>query len=274
MSEDFESKKVLNEKIINFFKSFDYRIVNLEAPITSNLTRNKINKTGPHLRMSPKTINPFLKELKIDAVTMANNHIMDYGERGLFDTIEHLDKMKIKHLGAGINLKEASKPLTIFFDKKKVAVLNFCENEWSIAQNNCCGSNPMDLIENAKQINEANESHDTVIVIIHGGHEYFKLPSPRMQKQYRFYADQGANLIVGHHTHCIGGYENYNGISIYYSLGNYLFTKNNICEHWYNGFILDVDLRYDQISSEIIPINQEKKVLIWHSWIRISEKNL
>lgn len=190
---------------------------------------------------------------------MANNHIMDYGERGLFDTIEHLDKMKIKHLGAGINLKEASKPLTIFFDKKKVAVLNFCENEWSIAQNNCCGSNPMDLIENAKQINEANESHDTVIVIIHGGHEYFKLPSPRMQKQYRFYADQGANLIVGHHTHCIGGYENYNGIPIYYSLGNFLFTKNNICEHWYNGFILDVDLRYDQISSEIIPINQEKK---------------
>jgi hypothetical protein len=61
MSEDFESKKVLNEKIINFFKSFDYRIVNLEAPITSNLTRNKINKTGPHLRMSPKTINPFFE---------------------------------------------------------------------------------------------------------------------------------------------------------------------------------------------------------------------
>jgi poly-gamma-glutamate capsule biosynthesis protein CapA/YwtB (metallophosphatase superfamily) len=76
----------------------------------------------------------------------------------------------------------------------------------------------MDIIDNANQIKEAKATHDKVIVIVHGGHEYYNLPSPRMQKQYRFYADQGADFVVGHHTHCISGYEVYNGVPIYYSL--------------------------------------------------------
>ena len=107
-----------------------------------------------------------------------------------------------------------------------IFIFNFCENEWSIAESDNPGANPMDIIDNANQIKYARELADYVIVIVHGGHEYYNLPSPRMQKQYRFYADQGADIVVGHHTHCISGNEVYKGVPIYYSLGNFIFTKN------------------------------------------------
>ena len=96
----------------------------------------------------------------------------------------------------------------------KIAILNFCENEWSIAEDDSPGANPMDIIDNTNHIREAKASHDKVIVIVHGGHEYYNLPSPRMQKQYRFYADQDADIVVGHNTHCISGSEMYKGVEL------------------------------------------------------------
>jgi poly-gamma-glutamate synthesis protein (capsule biosynthesis protein) len=117
----------------------------------------------------------------------------------------------------------------------------------------------MDIIDNANQIKEAKATHDKVIVIVHGGHEYYNLPSPRMQKQYRFYADQGADIVVGHHTHCISGNEVYKGVPIYYSLGNFLFTKNNPNDEWYTGLILEVDISSEGIDCQIHPVRQEKE---------------
>ena len=132
-------------------------------------------------------------------------------------------------------MSDASKYITLEKDGLKIAIINFCENEWSIAEAGSPGANPMDIIDNASQIKSAKESHDKVIVIVHGGHEYYNLPSPRMQKQYHFYADQGADIFVGHHTHCISGNEVYKGVPIYYSLGNFLFTMNNSNNEWYTG---------------------------------------
>ena len=67
----------------------------------------------------------------------------------------------------------------------------------------------MDIIDNAKEIKNAKEKADYVFVIVHGGHEHYSLPSPKMQKQYRFYVEQGADIVIGHHTHCINGNEVY-----------------------------------------------------------------
>lgn len=197
------------------FENTDFRIVNLEAPITPNYQHHKITKTGPHLRMSSNTVFPYLQQLNIDAVTMANNHILDYGEKGVTDTFCELNRQHIRYVGAGNNLSDAAKYLSIEKDGLKIAIINFCENEWSIAEEDTPGANPMDIIDNANQIREAKSTHDKVIVIVHGGHEYYNLPSPRMQKQYRFYADQGADIVVGHHTHCISGNEVYKGVPIY-----------------------------------------------------------
>lgn len=259
VSDQFYNANIIDKSVQDLFSKADYRIVNLEAPITEDNPKNKIIKTGPHLRMSSDTIMPYLHQLKIDAVTMANNHILDYGYKGVKDTFKELVDHKIKYIGAGNDLTEARKPLSLHKDGMKIAILNFCENEWSIAEDDSPGANPMDIIDNTNQIREAKASHDKVIVIVHGGHEYYNLPSPRMQKQYRFYADQGADIVVGHHTHCISGNEVYKGVPIYYSLGNFLFTKNNINDEWYTGLILEVEITSEGFECQIHPVRQEKE---------------
>ena len=261
ISDDYQNKDLIDESVIDLFDEADYRMVNLEAPLTANEPKNKILKTGPHLRMSENTIMPYIKQLKIDAVTLANNHILDYGAKGLRDTIESIRKNKIDYVGAGNNLYEASQSVTLEKDGMSIAILNFCENEWSIAEEDKPGANPMDIIDNTNQIKEAKATHDKVICIIHGGHEYYHLPSPRMQKQYRFYVDNGADAIIGHHTHCIGGYEIYNEVPIIYSLGNFLFAKNNNNPEWYKGLVV------------ILNVSQYKPISFTLNYIKINPKS-
>src|SRR5690554_5322887 len=155
ISDEFQNKDLINKSVIDLFDEADYRMVNLEAPITVNEPKNKILKTGPHLRMSEDTVMPYLKQLKIDAVTLANNHILDYGATGLHDTFESLKRNKIDYVGAGNNLNEATQPLTLEKDGMRIAILNFCENEWSIAEADKPGANPMDIIDNTNQIKAA-----------------------------------------------------------------------------------------------------------------------
>lgn len=259
VSDSYQNKNLIDQSVIDLFQQADYCMVNLEAPITASMAKNKILKTGPHLRMSKDTATPYLKKLKVDAVTLANNHILDYGAKGLLDTFELLKQNKIEYVGAGINLLEANKPLTLEKDGMKIAILNFCENEWSIAEEDKPGANPMDIIDNTNQIQVAKANHDKVICVIHGGHEYYHLPSPRMQRQYRFYVDNGADAIVGHHTHCIGGYEIYNDVPIIYSLGNFLFTMHSKKDMWYKGLLTNLLIEKDKpIKFTIHPVKQQK----------------
>ncbi|SLM28701.1 putative Capsule biosynthesis protein CapA [Desulfamplus magnetovallimortis] len=304
ISDEFKNKPLIDKSVIDFFQAADCRIVNLEAPLTSENPKNKILKSGPHLRMSEDAVMPFLKQLKVYGVTLANNHILDYGAKGLADTFAALKRNNIHYVGGGNNLAEANKPLTIEQDGMKVAILNFCENEWSIAEDDKPGANPMDIIDNTNQIKAAKATHDKVISIIHGGHEYYHLPSPRMVKQYRFYADNGADAIVGHHTHCIGGYEIYNEVPIIYSLGNFIFTRENKNPLWYSGLVAKLNLKpnkpiqFTLKATSQTPINynlslkedeknifndiknfnriiQDKELLAkeWHTFITSREKN-
>lgn len=259
IADEYANKELIDQSVVELFQQADYRIVNLEAPLTANEPKNKILKTGPHLRMTENTVLPYLKQLNVDAVTLANNHVLDYGAKGLIDTFESLSKNKINYVGAGNNLTDATKPLALEKDGLRIAILNFCENEWSIAEVDKPGANPMDIIDNTNQIKAAKATHNKVICIIHGGHEYYHLPSPRMQKQYRFYVDNGADAIVGHHTHCVGGYEVYNDVPIIYSLGNFLFTKNAANPDWYIGLILEIEWKEDQLKTILHPVCQEKE---------------
>jgi poly-gamma-glutamate synthesis protein (capsule biosynthesis protein) len=259
VSDQFYNANIIDKSVQDLFSKADYRIVNLEAPITEDNPKNKIIKTGPHLRMSEQSAISVLKQLNIDGVTLANNHILDYGTKGLLDTFDTLKSDEVAYVGAGTNLKDAAKYITLNKEGVKIAIINFCENEWSIAEDDSPGANPMDIIDNTNQIREAKASHDKVIVIVHGGHEYYNLPSPRMQKQYRFYADQGADIVVGHHTHCISGNEVHKGVPIYYSLGNFLFTSQSTIEDWYTGLVLEVNIEKGNLTSQLHPVEQQKE---------------
>lgn len=243
----------IDSNLAKLFSQSHLNIINLEAPITKSTL--KTLKTGINLKGDKKNTAYILKTLNTHAVTLANNHIMDFGEEGLMDTLKFCQENHIKTVGAGANLDEASQTIYIDSSEGKIAIVNFAENEFTAATETSAGFHPMDVIDNAYKIQEARKNADYVIVIIHGGHEHYKLPSPRMQKQYRFYAEQGADIIVGHHTHCINGNEVWKGTPIYYSLGNFLFPKVYPKDYeWNTGLILDIEIANQQLKSQIHPI--------------------
>lgn len=243
-SSSFEDN-LFSQEIIEYFNLSDFSVVNLEGPVTDSIKENRIIKTGPHLRMD-YDIYRFIKLLQIDAVTLANNHIFDYGRMGLSDTINYCNQNQIRYVGGGLSEEELSKPLVINEKGIKISIVNFCENEWSTNKKSEEGANPMDLIENTKQIKKAKEVSDFVIVIVHGGHEHYDLPSPRMVKQYRFYAENGADAVICHHSHCISGFEYHKGVPIIYSLGNMIFTKKSDRKTWYQGQLVQLEVVKEQ----------------------------
>lgn len=250
------SAESIDAEILKVFGSSDYNIVNLEAPITES--EDKIIKTGPYLKSNKESTKNVLNSLNIDLVTLANNHIMDYGSKGLNDTISFCEENNVHYVGAGNNMAAASRVHYLTTNELNIAFYNVAENEWASATSTCGGANGMDVIDDAKLIKKVSKEVDYLFVIVHGGHEYYNLPSPRMKKQYQFYIDCGADIVVGHHPHCISGNEVYNGKPIYYSLGNFLFTKNNIHDQWYEGAILEVILSAGVLATKLHFIQQEK----------------
>ena len=270
----FVFNNLFDKSIVEIFEKSDYNIVNLECPVTQAVDKNKIVKTGPHLR-TDAAIFEKLKELNVHAVSLANNHILDYGEKGLKHTLDGCIKNGIEIVGAGMNLTEASKSLIIEKNNKKIAFVNFCENEWSVASTGSGGANPMDTIDNLAQIENAKQHADYVIVIVHGGHEYYHLPSPRMVKLYRFYTENGADAVIGHHTHCISGYELYQNVPIAYSLGNMLFTLDSQYTRWYTGLIAQLHInKGNPIKLELLPIRQTPQTFILNELHNAEKENI
>lgn len=260
ITDDFMGNNLIDNSVEELFKNADYRIVNLEAPVTRNDPKNRILKTGPHLRVSHETSLLYLKQLKVDMVTLANNHVLDYGQQGLMDTLIFCDQNRINYVGAGPNLREARVPKRFDLKGNTISIINIAENEWASAKEYVGGAHPIDIIENAKLIQSESKSTDFVIVVIHGGHEYYNYPSPRMKRQYQFFIDQGANVVIGHHPHCISGYEYYNESPIIYSLGNFIFTKYSSHNDWYEGLICCITIDEKRMARfELIPVIQNRR---------------
>lgn len=247
----------ISPEVFSLFQNSDFNIVNLEAPVTQSIS--KIIKTGPHLKSEIESTLQVLQNLNVNLCTIANNHVLDYDEQGVLDTINFCKENNIQTVGAGKNKEEAAKVFYKDSPVGKIAIINIAENEWASATYTNAGANGMDLIDDVKAIQKAKEESDFVFVIVHGGHEYYNLPSPRMQKQYRFYIDNGADIVVGHHTHCISGIETYKTKPIYYSLGNFLFTKPSRSDDWFKGIVLEIEIsETKEITTKEIFVNQSK----------------
>ncbi len=242
----------------------DLNIVDLECPLTVEI--KTIHKTGPHLKASPKVINA-LKFAGVNVVAMANNHIKDYRSEGLLETIQHCKNAGIATMGVGSNLKEARAPYYIELKGIRIAILNITENEWSNTQGDESGANPLDLVKNFNDIQEAKEKSDVVIVVFHGGNEFYELPSPRLKETFRFFVDAGASAVIGHHTHIVSGYEIYKGSPLFFSLGNFCFDwpgqRNSF---WNIGFAVRLKFVKDrEVSFDILPFKQNDDVAGVHA---------
>lgn len=249
---DFAS--ALND-VKSIVDNVDYAIVNLECPVCYS-GESPIEKIGPNLRCSEKGIDA-LRWAGFGCVTLANNHFYDYGDAGVRNTLEKCKKSGIDIVGGGMTLKEAS---SIHYKKisgNTLAIINCCEHEFSIASDTHGGSNPLNPVQQYYDIKKAKNNADYVIVIVHGGHEHFNLPSPRMQDTYRFFIDAGADVVLNHHQHCISGYEVYKGKPIFYGLGNFCFDRNKSKKTtWYDGYMVEITFNSDNITFECLPYTQ------------------
>lgn len=201
------------------FQSGDLVIGNLECPVTNSSA--KIKKTGCNIKCNAKDIN-VLADLGISALSLANNHILDYGEQGLKDTLDCLNQYKIKHYGAG-TIKESQTPYSIELSGKKIQVLSFAEREFNCAVDYSVGANLWDDIDSLNLIRSRKETCDYLIVQYHGGIEFYEYPSPQLQKRCRAMAEAGADFITCQHSHCIGTHEHWGESEILYGQGNTLF---------------------------------------------------
>lgn len=235
-----KSGTAFSSGILNLFSSADLNIVNLESPVVEE-NCSPIKKIGPALKTNKETIS-YLQKCRVGMVTLANNHFCDYGYDGVKETIESLDEYQIKHVGGGRNYDEIRDVAIFNYDDQKIALLNYCENEFSTLTS--WGASSLDTIDVYQDLQKLKDTTDVRILIIHGGHEGYNLPSPRMKKLYRFFIDAGATVVINHHQHCFSGWEEYHSGYIFYGLGNFFFDSINskISKKWNYGYICSLDI--------------------------------
>lgn len=255
--QEVDPKVLFSPQLRDVISNSNYAIVNLEAPIWGQGCK-KIKKSGPNLICSEKSINT-LKANSFTCVTLANNHIMDYGEEGLNNTISALNNEGIEYVGVGKNSRVALEPLLKNINGISMAFINCCEYEFCIAGNDSAGAYHLDISRLYYQLQELKNKVQYTFVIIHGGVEHHRYPTPRMQRLYRLIIDAGASVVINHHQHCYCGYEKYHNHYIFYGLGNFCFDCGPRNQEWHEGFALLFHLSPKTLTYEFLPILQCKE---------------
>lgn len=245
---------LIGRELKNKILSADYRIFNLEVPLTDE--SDPIKKCGPNLIASTKCIAAY-KAMEIDLLTLANNHILDQGKKGLESSLSVLKKAGISYVGVGDSIKEASRPQIISCDDKRIGVYACADHEFTVATENEGGANPVDLLETPDHIVALKKQCDYVIVLYHGGKEQYRYPSPNLQKMCRKLVEKGADLVVCQHSHCIGCKEEYLQGTIVYGQGNFLFDDEEN-EYWQTSLLIMIS---DNFEVKYIPIKKNKNTV-------------
>lgn len=203
-------KKVLSED--------DLTIANLEGTLTEEKEKPDKSFQGNQaffFKGSP-SYTTILKDGSIEAVSLANNHSMDYLDKGFHDTVAALDKTGITSFGYS---------KTAVFEKNGINIGLIGVNTLGKLEE---GVNLINLeFELANKIQILKEKTSLIIVSFHWGTENISTPTSKQRELGRFAVDQGADLVLGHHPHVIQPCEVYQGKCIIYSLGNFVFGGNS-----------------------------------------------
>ncbi|BBL81018.1 capsule biosynthesis protein [Rubrobacter xylanophilus] len=206
------------------------RIVNLECAITDH--RKPWTRTPKvfHFRADPRAVE-VLSAARVDAVSLANNHTLDFEEQGLLDTIAHLRAAGIACAGAGKDLAEASRPAVVEAGGERVALVAFTDNEPPFAAGpDRPGTNylPVSLEgEVLERVEEAvararAEGAGIVVFSNHWGPNMVERPPEHFRRFARAVVDRGADVYYGHSAHVFQGVEVYRGRPILYDTGDFV----------------------------------------------------
>ncbi len=217
---------------------------NLEGPISD---RGVDRRNLYSFRFVPETAG-VLRDAGFDILSIANNHLGDWGMEAFLDTIERLQDSGIVPVGAGQNKAEAITPQILERQGVKVGFLAFTDvgPDWLVAMMDRPGILLASDPDLSQIINQASGQVDILVVSYHFGDEYQTAPNDRQQRLARLAIDQGAKLVVGHHPHVVQPVEYYCDGLIAYSLGNFIFDQY-FSEETMHGNLLEVTLKDGEI---------------------------
>lgn len=248
----------ISEEMIDIMQAADIMCLNNE--FTYSMGGSPMEGKAYTFRAKPERVE-ILRQLGVDAVTLANNHVYDYGKEALLDTFTVLEDAEIPYFGAGRTLQDAMMPLYLEADGKMVALVAASRAEKNKMTPQATDTEPgilrcYDTELFLQVIKEAKENADFCIAFVHWGTEYSYDLEQAQLSTGKEYLDAGADVVIGAHSHCLQGMEYYDGKPIIYSLGNY----------WFNGKTLDtmlVQLHFSgddtdkQLTVQVIPAVQE-----------------
>ncbi len=212
---------------------------------------------------APENVN-ILKELGVDIVGLANNHVYDFGPEAFADTLATLRGAEIAYVGAGADIKEASSPVYFDVDGYKIAYVAATRAEKNIKTPEATETSGgvfrcYDNTDYIEKIKEAKANADYVIALPHWGAEHSTILEAAQTDGAKEYIDAGADAVIGAHTHCLQGMDFYNGKPIIYSLGNFWFDDYTL-----DTMLLELHLTgttdHVQVTVEMVPGTQSERV--------------
>lgn len=240
----------------------DFSFVNLETAVT--LENEKDTNQIYNFKSNPESLSG-LKNAGFDMVSVANNHSMDFLQKGFLDTLTHLDKAGLLYVGGGLNAQEAYRAKSVNVKGKTVKFLAFSRfiptGDWFAGKNKPGIAQAYDRKPVLDAIARERESADYVLVYLHWGVEMNNRPEVWQREFAKQMIDAGADAIIGSHVHVLQGFEYYKGKPIAYSIGNFLFPDYVTGPKADTG-LLHLKLDEEQIEMSFQPFYIEKNQIV------------
>lgn len=250
------------EDISGLISGHDLVFANLENPASAKGTPHAIQDPNVTFCAHPDSLQ-VLKNLGVTAVSLANNHMLDYGEEALLDTIVCLNQMKIHHFGAGRCYQEANQPALLECNGVPVAIVGtvmMYSASTLRAKQNSPGVADHRLSKILAAIKKLRADGYHVLVSVHWGQEYTFYPIPYQMRQARQMIDAGASLILGHGPHYPQGIETYKNGQIVYSLGNFVFDEPFKYANYGFVFSAGITASGEVVDSRVRPVEIQQGV--------------
>lgn len=253
------------EGVKDILSAGDITFANMECPISTS--GKKLPGKGITFRADPAVVDA-VKYAGIDVLSLANNHILDYDDPALLDTLRLLDGAGIYRAGAGENIEQAREPAIVEKNGLKMAFLAYSDmadiyfsNSYKkvfAAAEDRPGVAPTDIGMILEDVRAAKQQADIVAVSLHWGVEDSNKVTDEQIKMAHSIIDAGADVILGHHPHVLQGVEIYNGKVIAYSLANLVFDQ--LKENNKQSMILEMDYEDGKwVKAVAYPVYMEQK---------------
>lgn len=211
---------LVGSEFTELIQSADYAICNLEGILTN--CKKKALKSGVKLKAKPEAIKAY-KDLGFQLVSMANNHCLDYGAPGFYETVAVLEQNGIAWAGAGKDDQSLVNYKKVEQNGETFIYYFVAETLFNLPGENKPGVNVYDEYRVCQELKELKKQCTYLIVLYHGGAERFEYNTPVIRERFHRMASCGADIIISQHTHAIGEEEYYNGTYCLYGQGNFLF---------------------------------------------------